>query len=170
MNVESPKDVRSPGWDPGCHEEVRNGPENKIHIWEVKMRVTGKVRDFPVLYRESWKATRYDRLWSRYDRRATERPFFGHRQPGSTGLAAGMTGPLQRNLFSTSAARYDRLVSRYNRPSAEKRLGFPSTRYDRAASRYDRVAADAQILSWGGERIPPLAAYIKGGGVLVRKS
>jgi hypothetical protein len=25
--------VRSLGWDPGHHEEFRNGPENKIHIW-----------------------------------------------------------------------------------------------------------------------------------------
>jgi hypothetical protein len=25
--------VWSLGWDPGNHEEFRNGPENKIHIW-----------------------------------------------------------------------------------------------------------------------------------------
>ena len=27
-----PKVVRSPGWDPGCDEELRNGPEVKIDI------------------------------------------------------------------------------------------------------------------------------------------
>ena len=44
---------RSPGWDPGRHEEVRNGPENKIHIWKVKIRVSGKFWIFPVSYRET---------------------------------------------------------------------------------------------------------------------
>ena len=27
--------IRSPGGDPGHHEEFRNGPEVKIYIWEV---------------------------------------------------------------------------------------------------------------------------------------
>jgi hypothetical protein len=29
-----PNVVRSLGWDPGYHEVIRNGPENKIHIKE----------------------------------------------------------------------------------------------------------------------------------------
>jgi hypothetical protein len=46
--VESPKVVRSLGWDPGYHEELRNGPEVKIYIWEVIFWVPEKVRVFPV--------------------------------------------------------------------------------------------------------------------------
>jgi hypothetical protein len=38
--------VWSLGWDPGHHEEVRNGPENKIHIMEVIFRGSGKVPVF----------------------------------------------------------------------------------------------------------------------------
>ena len=38
--------VRSPGWDPGRHEEFRNGPEVKIYIWKVVVRVPEKVRLF----------------------------------------------------------------------------------------------------------------------------
>src|SRR6266699_5964038 len=38
--------VRSLGWDPRHHEEIRNGPENKIHIWKVKIRVSEKFRFF----------------------------------------------------------------------------------------------------------------------------
>ena len=42
MLVCIPNVVRSLGWDPGYHEEIRNGPENKIHIkkvlfWSSKM-------------------------------------------------------------------------------------------------------------------------------------
>lgn len=44
-----PNVVRSLGWDPGHHEEVRNSPENKIHIWEVIFRVTRKVQDFHIV-------------------------------------------------------------------------------------------------------------------------
>ena len=44
--MESPKVVRSPGWDPGHHEELRNGPEVKIYIWEVIFWVPEKVRFF----------------------------------------------------------------------------------------------------------------------------
>jgi hypothetical protein len=33
--VESPKVVQSLGRDPGHHEELRNSPEVKIHIWKV---------------------------------------------------------------------------------------------------------------------------------------
>ena len=33
-----PNVVRSLGWDPGYHEEIRNGPENKIHIRKVLFR------------------------------------------------------------------------------------------------------------------------------------
>ena len=50
--MEGPKDVQSLIWDPGHHEEVRNSPENKIHIWEVKFRVPEKFGNFPVSYRE----------------------------------------------------------------------------------------------------------------------
>src|SRR3954467_10143121 len=32
------KVVRSLGWDPGYHEEIQNGPENKIHIRKVLFR------------------------------------------------------------------------------------------------------------------------------------
>jgi hypothetical protein len=48
----SPKVVRSLGWDPGYHEELRNGPEIKIHIREVGFRVFGKFRNFPAEYRK----------------------------------------------------------------------------------------------------------------------
>ena len=50
--MESPKVVRSPGWDPGHHEELWNSPEVKIHIWKVVIGVPEKVRVFSVLYRE----------------------------------------------------------------------------------------------------------------------
>ena len=36
------KVVRSPGWDPGRHEEFRNGPEVKIYIYEVQFRPSGR--------------------------------------------------------------------------------------------------------------------------------
>ena len=45
--------VRSPRRDPGRHEEFRNGPEVKIYIWKVVVRVPGKVQVFSVLYREA---------------------------------------------------------------------------------------------------------------------
>jgi hypothetical protein len=48
----SPKVVQIPVWDLGHHEELRNGPEVKIYIWEVIFWVPEKVRFFPVLYRE----------------------------------------------------------------------------------------------------------------------
>ena len=41
-----PNVVRSLGWDPGHHEEVRNSPENKIHIREVLFQGSEKVRYF----------------------------------------------------------------------------------------------------------------------------
>ena len=50
--MESMKVVHSPGWDPGHHEELWNGPEVKIHIWKVVIRVPEKVRVFSVLYQE----------------------------------------------------------------------------------------------------------------------
>ena len=37
--MESPKVVRSPGWDLRHHEELRNGPEVKIYIWKVVVGV-----------------------------------------------------------------------------------------------------------------------------------
>ena len=46
-----PKIVRSLGWDPGHHEELRNSPEIKFHIRKVGFRVSGKFRDFSVKYR-----------------------------------------------------------------------------------------------------------------------
>ena len=48
-----PNVVRSPGQDPGRHEEFWNGPEVKIYIWKVVVRVPKKVRVFSVLYREA---------------------------------------------------------------------------------------------------------------------
>ena len=42
--MEGPKVVRSLGWDPGHHEELRNGPEIKIHIRQVGFRVPEKFR------------------------------------------------------------------------------------------------------------------------------
>ena len=44
--MESEVFVRSLGWDPGHHEEVRNGPENKIHIREVIFQGSEKVSVF----------------------------------------------------------------------------------------------------------------------------
>ena len=41
-----PNVVRSLGWDPGYHEEIRNGPENKIHIRKVPFRSWGMVPVF----------------------------------------------------------------------------------------------------------------------------
>src|SRR3954463_15238036 len=38
--------VRSLGWDPVYHEEIRNGPENKIHIRKVPFRSWGMVPVF----------------------------------------------------------------------------------------------------------------------------
>src|SRR4051812_15959417 len=38
--------VRSLGWDPRYHEEIRNGPENKIHIRKVRFRSLGKIPMF----------------------------------------------------------------------------------------------------------------------------
>ena len=38
--------VRSLGWDPGYHEEIRNGPENKIHIRKVPFRSSGMIPVF----------------------------------------------------------------------------------------------------------------------------
>ena len=42
MLVGIPNVVRSLEWDPGYHEEIRNGPENKIHIRKVLFRSSGK--------------------------------------------------------------------------------------------------------------------------------
>ena len=44
--------VRSLGWDPGYHEEIRNGPENKIHIMKVLFQSLGK---FPMISSERFK-------------------------------------------------------------------------------------------------------------------
>ena len=30
--------VQSLGLDPGHHEEIRNGPKNKIHIWKINLQ------------------------------------------------------------------------------------------------------------------------------------
>ena len=46
-----PNVVRSPGWDPGRHEEIRKGPEVKIYIWEVVKRTPESFGVIPVLYR-----------------------------------------------------------------------------------------------------------------------
>ena len=44
--MESPKVVRSLGWDPGHHEELLNGPEVNIYIREVIFRVPEKFGNF----------------------------------------------------------------------------------------------------------------------------
>ena len=44
--MESLKVIRSPEWDPGHHEELRNGLEVKIYIWEVIFWAPEKVRFF----------------------------------------------------------------------------------------------------------------------------
>ena len=41
-----PNVVRSLGWDPGYHEEIRNGLENKIHIRKVQFRSWGMISVF----------------------------------------------------------------------------------------------------------------------------
>ena len=41
--------VRSLRWDSGYLEEIQNGPENKIHIWKVLFRSSGK---FPMISSE----------------------------------------------------------------------------------------------------------------------
>ena len=53
----NPKVVRSPGCDPGRHEEFQNGPEVKIYIWEVLFWSPEKFRTLSVLYRESRKGS-----------------------------------------------------------------------------------------------------------------
>ena len=40
--------IRSLGWDPRHHEELRKSPENKIHIRKVVFGGVGKVREFSV--------------------------------------------------------------------------------------------------------------------------
>ena len=47
-----PNVVRSPGCDPGRHEEFRNGPEVKIYIWEVLFWSPEKFRVLSVTYRD----------------------------------------------------------------------------------------------------------------------
>jgi hypothetical protein len=44
---------RSPGWDLGHHEELRNGSDSKIHIWESHFRVSEKFGICPVSFWES---------------------------------------------------------------------------------------------------------------------
>ena len=46
MMRKRPNVVRSLGWDPGYHEEIRNGPENKIHIRKVPFLSWGMVPVF----------------------------------------------------------------------------------------------------------------------------
>src|SRR4051812_18212275 len=41
-----PNVVRSLGWDPGYHEVIRNGPENKIHLRKVPFRSSGMIPVF----------------------------------------------------------------------------------------------------------------------------
>src|SRR5664279_3971231 len=56
--VMRPKVVRSLGWDPGRHEELRNGPEIKFHIRQVVFWVPEKFRIF-------WKVLEASRmLWN----------------------------------------------------------------------------------------------------------
>ena len=46
-----PKFVRSLGWDPGHHEELRNGPEDIVSYMESGFRVLEKFGIFSVKYR-----------------------------------------------------------------------------------------------------------------------
>ena len=61
--METTKVVRSPGLDPGYHEELWNGPEVKIYIWKVVFRDSEKVWFFPVLYREASRMFRRVPWW-----------------------------------------------------------------------------------------------------------
>ncbi len=83
-----PNVVRSLGWDPGHHEEVRNGPENKIHIRKVIFRVSEKFRNFSVLYRRV----------SRRFRRVTSGPTFsgGLHRPSRAQPASPSRATLKR--------------------------------------------------------------------------
>ena len=47
-----PKVVRSPGCDPGRHEEFQNGPAVKIYIWEVLFWSPEKLRVLSVTYQD----------------------------------------------------------------------------------------------------------------------
>ena len=49
MMSKRPNVVWSLGWDPVYHEDIRNGPENKIHIMKVLFRSSGK---FPMISSE----------------------------------------------------------------------------------------------------------------------
>ena len=46
MMSKRPNVVRSLGCDPGYHEEIQNGPENKIHIRKVPFRSWGMIPVF----------------------------------------------------------------------------------------------------------------------------
>ena len=63
------KFVRSLGWDLGCHEEVRNSPENKIHIREVDFWVSEKFGIFPVDDREGSRRFQGSHQWAHDPRR-----------------------------------------------------------------------------------------------------
>ena len=56
MLVGIPNVVRCLGWDPGYHEEIRNGPENNIHISKVRFPEFGK--DSDVFIREVLESSR----------------------------------------------------------------------------------------------------------------
>jgi hypothetical protein len=55
--------VRSLGWDLGHHEEIQNGPENKIHIRKVIFRGSEKFGNFLV---EDWRVSRMFRRGHRW--------------------------------------------------------------------------------------------------------
>ena len=50
MMSKRPNVVQSLGWDPGYHEEIQNGLENKIHIRKVQFRSSGMVSMFSQEY------------------------------------------------------------------------------------------------------------------------
>src|SRR3954468_9418402 len=65
-----PNFVRSPGLDPGRHEEFRNGPEVKIYIWEVLFWSPKGFRVLSVTYRDHQEGPGGSTKWDHRPRRA----------------------------------------------------------------------------------------------------
>ena len=75
--------VRSPGWDPGRHKELRNGLEVKIYIWKVVFRVSKKVSVLSGLYREA------SRRFRKLSEESESPPRVPPRPKGQHGLTGG---------------------------------------------------------------------------------
>ena len=58
-----PNIVRSLGWDPGHHEELRNGPEDIVSYMESGFRVLEKFGIFSVKYRNDSRRFRKVPKW-----------------------------------------------------------------------------------------------------------